>query len=237
MARELGMNPKKFGKLDNHEQEPWKAPLPQFIERIYFKSFGKHKPEVVRSMEQIAKDENKQKEERKKQAKERKEEERKKQAEERREEAKLVVKEEDAIAVQSSSLIESILKIPGKKILTLAMEGRPPFVIDVSEEGVFGYEEGHESLFRAKLFSALNSAAGLIVRQFLPIKVEREMPDGRRLWIPRKNIYGIQIASGKWTPLPKSEVESACGTDCRTENPIPLEEDVSFCELPMPSRT
>jgi hypothetical protein len=32
MARELGMNPKKLGKLDNHRQEPWKSPLPRFIE-------------------------------------------------------------------------------------------------------------------------------------------------------------------------------------------------------------
>ena len=27
MARELGMNPMKLGKLDNHEQEQWKMPL------------------------------------------------------------------------------------------------------------------------------------------------------------------------------------------------------------------
>lgn len=33
MARELGMNPRKLGKLANHRQEPWKAPLPQFIEQ------------------------------------------------------------------------------------------------------------------------------------------------------------------------------------------------------------
>lgn len=26
MARELGMNPRKFGGLANHKQEPWKAP-------------------------------------------------------------------------------------------------------------------------------------------------------------------------------------------------------------------
>ena len=39
MARELGMNPKKLGKLDNHKQEPWKLPLPQFIEKCYLKSF------------------------------------------------------------------------------------------------------------------------------------------------------------------------------------------------------
>ena len=32
MARELGMNPKKFGSLANHKQEKWKAPLPEFIE-------------------------------------------------------------------------------------------------------------------------------------------------------------------------------------------------------------
>ena len=32
MARELGLNPKKFGGLANHKQEPWKFPLPEFIE-------------------------------------------------------------------------------------------------------------------------------------------------------------------------------------------------------------
>ncbi len=40
MARELGLNPKKFGKLANTQQEPWKAPLPEFIEHIYAKRFG-----------------------------------------------------------------------------------------------------------------------------------------------------------------------------------------------------
>jgi hypothetical protein len=54
MARALGMNPKKLGKLDNHDQEPWKAPLPQFIERLYLKSFGRERPEVVISVEESA---------------------------------------------------------------------------------------------------------------------------------------------------------------------------------------
>jgi hypothetical protein len=35
MARELGLNPAKLGKIDNHKQEPWKLPLPQFIEQVY----------------------------------------------------------------------------------------------------------------------------------------------------------------------------------------------------------
>lgn len=55
MARELGINPKGFGKLDNHKQEPWKAPLPVFIEELYMKRFGKETPSVVLSFEQITK--------------------------------------------------------------------------------------------------------------------------------------------------------------------------------------
>jgi len=52
MARELGINPRKLGKLDNHDQQPWKAPLPEFIEHLYFKSFGRERPEVVMSIEE-----------------------------------------------------------------------------------------------------------------------------------------------------------------------------------------
>jgi hypothetical protein len=52
MARELGMNPAKLGKIDNHKQEPWKLPLPQFIEELYFKRFGKTAPEAVLSVEE-----------------------------------------------------------------------------------------------------------------------------------------------------------------------------------------
>jgi hypothetical protein len=51
MARELGMNPKKMGQKANHDQEQWKAPLPEFIEHIYFKRFGREMPENIRSIE------------------------------------------------------------------------------------------------------------------------------------------------------------------------------------------
>jgi hypothetical protein len=54
MARELGLNPKKLGKLDNHRQEPWKLPLPAFIEQLYRKRFGKDHPDVVLSLEDRA---------------------------------------------------------------------------------------------------------------------------------------------------------------------------------------
>ena len=56
MARELGLNPDKLGKIDNHKQEPWKAPLKEFIEDIYFKQFKKSEPDNIRSLKQILED-------------------------------------------------------------------------------------------------------------------------------------------------------------------------------------
>ena len=61
MARELGMNPRKLGKLDNHRQEPWKLPLPEFLEHLYEKSFGKTRPDVVVTLEDVARREEKKK--------------------------------------------------------------------------------------------------------------------------------------------------------------------------------
>ena len=52
MARELGMNPKKLGKLDNHDQAPWKMPLRQHNEHRYFKRFGKERPDEIPSIEE-----------------------------------------------------------------------------------------------------------------------------------------------------------------------------------------
>jgi hypothetical protein len=54
MARELGLNPRKLGKLANHRQEPWKAPLSQFIEHLYVKRFGRERPQVVTPAENWA---------------------------------------------------------------------------------------------------------------------------------------------------------------------------------------
>lgn len=55
MARELGLNPKKIGKLANHRQESWKLPLPAYIEKLYQKRFRKARPDVVTSIEAVVK--------------------------------------------------------------------------------------------------------------------------------------------------------------------------------------
>ena len=48
MARDLGLNPKKFGSLANNKQQKWKAPLSEFIEDIYFKRFKKEEPYIIK---------------------------------------------------------------------------------------------------------------------------------------------------------------------------------------------
>jgi len=64
MARELGMNPKKFGSLANERQEPWKAPLKEFIASCYRKSFGRSEPQHVFSLEDVVAKEQARREER-----------------------------------------------------------------------------------------------------------------------------------------------------------------------------
>lgn len=51
MARELGLNPKKLEGMANHDQEPCKAPLPDFIEQLFERRFHKRAPDDVRSIE------------------------------------------------------------------------------------------------------------------------------------------------------------------------------------------
>lgn len=56
MARELGLNPAKLGKIDNHDQQLWKAPLPEFIESLYQKRFGQDRPDRVCSIEALSRE-------------------------------------------------------------------------------------------------------------------------------------------------------------------------------------
>jgi len=54
MARELGFLPKSLRKIDDSHSKPWKAPLSVYLEDLYFKRFGRERPEVVRTIEESA---------------------------------------------------------------------------------------------------------------------------------------------------------------------------------------
>ena len=51
MARELGLNPRKFGGMANRKQERWKLPLPDYIEHLYEKRFKKRLPDDIKPLE------------------------------------------------------------------------------------------------------------------------------------------------------------------------------------------
>ncbi len=53
MARQLGLNPKKLGEISNHKQEPWKLPMPEYIEHLYQKRYGKIITGVVKPLEVV----------------------------------------------------------------------------------------------------------------------------------------------------------------------------------------
>lgn len=56
MARGLGFKTTSLPKIDNHKQEPWKTPLPQYIEKLYEKRFKREMPEIVKSLKQQLKE-------------------------------------------------------------------------------------------------------------------------------------------------------------------------------------
>lgn len=56
MARELGLNPQKLGKLAATGGSSWKAPLPDFIARCYERAYKRTRPAEPRSLEQVVAD-------------------------------------------------------------------------------------------------------------------------------------------------------------------------------------
>ncbi len=69
MARELGMNPKKFGNLAYHKQERWKLPLGEYIEELYQKRFKQLLPGDTKPLEVIDSEKRKRKQHKKLQTK------------------------------------------------------------------------------------------------------------------------------------------------------------------------
>jgi hypothetical protein len=102
----------------------------------------------------------------------------------------------DPLTSRVEELVGRLRAIPGNKILTLVPLDSGPFKVDMNERGTLGYQKAHDLHFRAKLVSALDGGGILLVRQFLPMKVHRETRPGKKVWIPRKRIYGLIIKGG-----------------------------------------
>lgn len=128
MCLEIGMHPDKLEKIDNCKQEPWKAPLPRFIEDIYFKRFKREEPLSIKSIEELIR-EGKEKEEKRKKEKKR--------------EAKLR-EESPPTAVYDQSVPLAATSIPRKKKASLPVE---PAIKPKLESG-----DSHETILRKEAF-------------------------------------------------------------------------------------
>ena len=125
-------------------------------------------------------------------------------------------------------LLAQIKRLPGPKIVTLAQD-TGVFKIDIDPQGVCGYGQGHELVFRAKLVRAIHEGGGLMIRQFLSAKVQRRTPNGKLMWIPEKNLYGLHLGAGEVHPLSAEAVRDASCTDATTGAPLEPEEGVHYC--------
>ena len=54
MAKELGMNPRKFGSMAPNKSELWKGPLGEFIEECYCKRFKNREPTIYKPKDKSA---------------------------------------------------------------------------------------------------------------------------------------------------------------------------------------
>jgi hypothetical protein len=135
------------------------------------------------------------------------------------------------MAQETSAVLEDLLtrikQLPGPKIVTLA-HTTDTFEIDIDPQGVCGYDPSHERLFRTKLARALHEGGGLMIRQFLPLKVQRRMPNGKLMWVPEKKLYGLFLGQGVIHALSAEEVRKAACTDATSGAPLEPEEGVTY---------
>lgn len=73
----------------------------------------------------------------------------------------------------------------------------------------------------------------MTIREFLPLRVKTKMPNGKEMWIPEKNLYGVTLMDGKWIGLNAEDVQIAHETDAVTNQPIPREPGVHYRDFPL----
>lgn len=138
-----------------------------------------------------------------------------------------------AHARATQSVLDRILAVPGSKILTLLVAPDQIEGFDIDAQGVIGYSPLHATRLKHHLEAALAHGGGALLRQFLPMKVERLAPNGQAMWLPEKNLYGIQFGQGTYVLMDPELTRLSSNTDAVTGQPLPPEEGVHFPPWPV----
>ena len=79
----------------------------------------------------------------------------------------------------------------------------------------------------------MHYGGGLIIRQFLPMRIKRKLPDGKEKWLPEKCLYGIILINNNWSGISAKELQIACETDSNTGKQLPHEARVHYKDFDM----
>ena len=123
-----------------------------------------------------------------------------------------------------------LTEIPGSKIVTVTTN-REPQAFDLSKKGRIGYEPEHKNLFIDLLAEGISSHGAVIIREFLPFKLERNI-NGKKVMIPKKNIYALTLGQGIYIKIDARVVRDSFGYDHQTGAPLPPEQDCYYKNLP-----
>jgi len=148
----------------------------------------------------------------------------------------------EIIELKTKEILFLLHKIKGSKIVTITVTDENKFTFqdnsptrsqafDISENGFIGYNLNHEKLLFDLISLGIKNVGGMIIRQFLDEKIERIVTNGRKILIPKKNIYAIGLGGNTYKIMNSKQVEEACNTDFMTKEKLPNEENVSYKEL------
>jgi hypothetical protein len=126
-------------------------------------------------------------------------------------EAFLFLKKEKLMEI-IENFIDALYEISGDKIVTIAVGKDEAFKFDVFKNGKVGYEPEHKMLFKMTLIRALTEGGGVVIRAFSQMTYQKINPEGKKIRLPYKRVYGAFFGNNKINALNSSEVEKAFGS-------------------------
>lgn len=156
--------------------------------------------------------------------------------------------QDHALAIEEILTVVRTLQGPKRLTIFIRFPSRPDDGMPVDHDGMIllsarhemdalghcltpsGTQEGDEGL-RLALGLGLAGSGGLIVRQQLALKVQRESRLGERVWANQEKLYGAYLLQGSWSPSSATQVRDSDSTDAHTGKPLPKVPGTSYGDL------
>ena len=113
---------------------------------------------------------------------------------------------------KANDLVNKIKELPGRKIITLTVEDSD-FICEIDGKD---FKNNSFASFTAKLVRGLAIGGGMTVVEILDNK---------------KIIYGFALGENSWVSIPAEEMQKIRNINHETEEPLPVEPDVDFCDF------